>query len=174
MHVYLNLGFKNQFFHIIVSLSEGYNRVLEKFQKIVIFGQKFENCFSAQIVLHSFCNWMLKTELISELSIMRYMFQTFFLYGIYMAAILSKFWVVYYIIRARSETEMRVSAWKIPPDNKCYNCKHVFINMSYLVFIFLFPCQPTIIAMSVCGLAHKFVSLFYLSVHPCACVPRRT
>ena len=45
MHVYLNLDFKNQFFHIIVSLSEGYNRVLEKFQKIVIFGQKFENLF---------------------------------------------------------------------------------------------------------------------------------
>ena len=89
VQAYINLGLKNQFFTLLflyqqTYVSLGYNRV--------------SGNFSAQIVLHSFCNGMLKTELISELSIMLHVFKLF-LYGIYMVAILSKFWVVWFILQ---------------------------------------------------------------------------
>ena len=89
VNAYLNFGFKNQFFYIIVSFSvnlcisglqSGFGEISENCDfgskmRGFFYQKKSKNNFSAQIVLHSFCNLMLNTESISELSIMRYVFQ---------------------------------------------------------------------------------------------------
>ena len=55
------------------------------FVKNVFFYQKFENLllffFSDEIVLYLVCSWILKTDLKSGLSIMRYIFSNFFCKG---------------------------------------------------------------------------------------------
>ena len=54
------LGIKNQFFTLLflfsvnLCISEGYNRVLENFQKIVIFGQKCVFFFFVVVIFFFF------------------------------------------------------------------------------------------------------------------------
>ena len=70
--------------------------IVGKFLKIVIFGKKIEKKISAQIALHSFIlqlnaeNRIYISAVYNEIHVLK-----LFLYGIYMLAILSKFWVVY-------------------------------------------------------------------------------
>ena len=100
MHDYLNLGLKNQFFTVLFYVSQGYNRVLRKFQKIVIFGQncgvflqkkkkskkKFgSNCSSFILQLNSEKRINIRA-VYNEIHVFK-----LFLIGIFMVAILSTF-----------------------------------------------------------------------------------
>ena len=72
-------------------MAEGYNRVLEKVQKIVIFGQKCENLFfgsncSSFILQLNAENGINIRAVYKDIHVFK-----LFLYRIYMVAILSKF-----------------------------------------------------------------------------------